>query len=677
MWYSNQYRRHLCDMHIEDWDPAFLSRFSPEDYVQNLKTAKVQSAMIYFQSHVGYSYYPTKTGHMHRVLEGKEDTMLRLVDLCHKSGINVIGYYSLIYNNWAHNTHPSWRMVTQKGISEYEENASNQLSFAENSGYRYGLCCPNNQDYRAFVQKQIKEMLDYFPVEGMFFDMLYWPHMCYCPTCQKRWADEVGGALPEKEDWHDPKWLLQMQKRREWMGEFAQFVTDIVKSLRPEVSVAHNLASAIGPDGRLCCSELVNNACDYSGGDLYGGLWDQSFTCKFYRSFTRNQPYEYMFSRCDPNLSKHTITKSKKRIQSSVFLTCAHHGATLVIDAIDPVGTLDSRVYRTIGQVFEQEKAYEPYLLGSAIEDAGIYYSLNSKFFTDGNPYHNHDCSVNLARTLAEYNLCSGVTGVFGDLSKFPLLIASYLTQEDARDNQRILDYVKKGGCLYVSGGNNTSLIEALLDAKVAGDTKENRVYFAPSGEEELPGGFNKEYPLPFDGTAAIIEGVPEEEVLATITLPYTVPGTQKFASIHSNPPGIPTKIPAIVSRKYGNGRVIWSAAPIEGILSRAYQNVFMWLIGQLLPQSDRTLLSDAPSWIELVAFQDDSCLLVSSVCMLELDDPIPQPSFTIRIKCSVPPTSVLLLPRCEPVDFSYQDGYVIWKSIENLDFQMYQIRID
>lgn len=52
-WYKNAYRRHLLDMHIEDWDDEFLSKFDPEDYVDNLKRAKIQAAMIYMQSHVG------------------------------------------------------------------------------------------------------------------------------------------------------------------------------------------------------------------------------------------------------------------------------------------------------------------------------------------------------------------------------------------------------------------------------------------------------------------------------------------------------------------------------------------------------------------------------------------------------------------------------------------------
>jgi len=68
-WFSHCYRRNLVDMHIEDWSDEFLSKFSPEIYVDNLKKAHIQAPMIYLQSHVGHCYFPTKVGHMHRAFE--------------------------------------------------------------------------------------------------------------------------------------------------------------------------------------------------------------------------------------------------------------------------------------------------------------------------------------------------------------------------------------------------------------------------------------------------------------------------------------------------------------------------------------------------------------------------------------------------------------------------------
>ena len=87
-------------MHIEDWDDRFLSEFDPEDYVDNLKRAKIQCAMIYLQSHVGLCNFPTKVAATHKAFVGN-DKMKRLLSLCKQNDIAVVGYYSLINNNWA------------------------------------------------------------------------------------------------------------------------------------------------------------------------------------------------------------------------------------------------------------------------------------------------------------------------------------------------------------------------------------------------------------------------------------------------------------------------------------------------------------------------------------------------------------------------------------------------
>ena len=173
MWYKNSYRRHLCDMHIADWDESFLSRFSPEEYVENLKTAKIQNAMLYLQSHAGLCYYPTQSGLMHRSFRGREDAMRRTAELCRQNGILVTGYYSLNYNTAEHDRHPAWRMLQKNQKSKRENSQRGELDekaqpFASPQSGRYGLCCPNNSDYRSFVYRQIDEMLAYFELDGMF-----------------------------------------------------------------------------------------------------------------------------------------------------------------------------------------------------------------------------------------------------------------------------------------------------------------------------------------------------------------------------------------------------------------------------------------------------------------------------------------------------------------------------
>ena len=129
-WYETAFRRNVVDMHIDDWDDHFLAHFDAQDYVAMLQLAGVHSAVVYAHSHVGHCHYPTQVGHPHGCLHSR-DIFGEISHACNNANIAVVAYYSLIFNNWAYNTHPDWRIVYR---SETE---------GEGRG-RLGVCCPNS-----------------------------------------------------------------------------------------------------------------------------------------------------------------------------------------------------------------------------------------------------------------------------------------------------------------------------------------------------------------------------------------------------------------------------------------------------------------------------------------------------------------------------------------------------
>ena len=674
MWYKNAWRRHLCDMHIEEWSPEFLSQFNPEEYVENLKRAKVKNAMIYFQSHVGLCYYPTGSGKMHNAFIGKEDMIRKVTELCHEAGISVTGYYSLIYNNYEHDRHPKWRIVGKDGKSEREKCVANRLDFAAAGVNRYGYCCPNNQEYRAFVKEQIREMAECFEFEGFFFDMLFWPQICHCDSCKERWEKEVGGDIPDLFDTEHPNWRKHIEKRREWMGEFAMWATEELKAVAPHASVEHNFASGISHINHRCVDERVNDACDYAGGDLYDDMYRHSFACKFYRNFSKNQPFEYMFSRCEPNLGMHTTLKPKDVMLSAMFMTAAHHGATLVIDAIDPIGTLDERVYGQIGEVFERQIPYEPYLSdGNMIEDMGLYYSLKSKL-VEYNPLSNHDGALFAAETLIRNNFCFGVTNGSVPISHYDTLIFPCPGNEDDCDKERLIEYVKNGGKLYFSGTNNSEFLKEFFGAECIGHTEEQIVYIAPNGKyPQALGRFNEKYPLQFEGHAPKIIGMDSEDVIATVTLPYTKQDVVEFASIHSNPPGMPTEMPALAVKPYGKGKVLWSAFPIECRRTAEYKRTFALLLQHVL-EPRQTIVTDAPHDVEVIGFRKEKAIQINVVLLNEEERARKVEDIQVSVQCDKAPEQVVLLPNNQSVSYRYENSMVSF-TVSDLDiFAMYEI---
>ena len=663
MWYTNNYRRNLVDMHIEDWNPEFLSEFSVDEYHRNLVKGKIQSPMIYLQSHVGHCYWKTATGHMHSALNGREDLIKQLIDKCRASGMAVVGYYSLIYNTYEEDRHPEWKLTNKDGKSSRE------------NGGRYGLCCPNNAEYRKFVFAQIAEMLDYFELDGMFYDMLFWPYTCYCDSCRDRYRKETGMEIPD-ENWNDPNWMTFYRKRYEWMGEFAMTVTKETKRINPNLSVEHNYASGVAGDWHNGAGEPVNEACDYTGGDLYGDLYNHSFTSKYYMNITKNPPFEYMTCRCANFLGQHTITKTKEALELEIMLTCAHHGASFVIDAIDPKGTMDSRVYDRIGEIFDKHMKYEPYFTGSHIADAAIYYSTVSRFNPDGQNFDSKTVSISTLKTLIENHVPSAVVsnGCTDKFNDYKFIFAPAVFEMSDCIADKLIAYVNNGGNLYLSGVTNPKLLKTLLDLEYTGKlTKETRTYIAPTEKyQSLFGDFNPDYPMPFDVKLPIME-TSESDIAAYITLPYTARSDKKFASIHSDPPGIKTDYPALIIKPYGSGNVIWSAAPIETDNRIHYKRILMNLMKLYL--NEYSVTANTTKNVELISFRTDNGYLISAVDLLCSEELNAINPFTVKIKCAEP-VSIVKLPCKSPVEFAYSNGTAEFKINDLTMFDMYEVRL-
>ena len=164
-WIKKCYSRLLIDNHITDLQPKFMSKFDPEQYVAMVRRSGVKSAMVYSCDHNGNCYYPTRVGHMHANLHGR-DIFGETVRLLREAGIVPVAYYTTIFHNNAAKSHPEWRARDINGVDHHG---------------RYHYCCPNQPGFLAFTMEQLAEVAAY-PVDGFFVDMTFWPLVCQCPA---------------------------------------------------------------------------------------------------------------------------------------------------------------------------------------------------------------------------------------------------------------------------------------------------------------------------------------------------------------------------------------------------------------------------------------------------------------------------------------------------------------
>lgn len=331
-WLEKCYSRMLIDNHITDLNPRFMSRFDPAEYVRMLKLSGVESSMVYACDHNGNSYYPTKVGHMHAGLNGRDifgETVRGLAD----AGIIPVAYHTIIHHNWSAKTHPQWQMRDRTG---------------NNHGNRYYWSCPNNDEYVEFCCTEISEILAY-PVAGIFIDMTFWPTVCCCDSCRAKFRAATGAEIPEVIDWRDPAWVRFQRWREDSMAEYAMKLTGHARKARPGVTVTHQFSPVLH-GWFLGASSGIAEASDYTSGDFYGGRLQQRFGAKAFSAYTNMQPYEFMTSRC-VSLHDHTSTKSDEELYLHAATTLANGGAYFFIDAINPDGTLNEHFYKRLGKI--------------------------------------------------------------------------------------------------------------------------------------------------------------------------------------------------------------------------------------------------------------------------------------------------------------------------------------
>lgn len=674
MWIEGNYRRNLLDMHIDDWNEEFLSKVDPLEYVEALKEAGVQAAMVKTMPHTGLCNYPSSIGRMHKGLKGR-DFFGEVLKECHKNNIAVIAYFSQIFDNYASDNHPDWRTISADGRNHKE---FRNLGWFRNG--RYGIVCPNNIEYREYVKAHLTELNQMYDFEGMFLDMTFFPDVCYCPSCRKRYFEETGKELPRVIDWKSEEFRQWQLQREKWMADFAAFTTKCIKDVRPECTVEHQM-SMVASSWIHACSEWIADEVTYTGGDYYGGFLQQSFINKYYKNISPNLPFVYHTSRCDPELAFHTTTKAREELLLHVITALVHNGAFLLVDAINPDGTIVPPVYKDIMKsIYEKTKPIEKYVNGNIISDVNIWFSSHSKFDPNDNgklvenknfePEYFMDSPVKMASILREYNIPFDVIGSknLKDCSSKVLALChvSYILDNEM---EYIEKYVNDGGILYVSGPIGHKRLAELLGVTFDGvcdlkKTEESFTYLDPTKDGEmLFEGFTKDAPLSVPMSQYVPEFVDEisrneAKVFATLTLPYTVPGTPAFSAIHSNPPGIHTEKPAVFEKCVGKGKIFYVAAPIE--ISKPYMSrqvvsrILKYLTGEL------SFESNAPKMVETISWKKEGKQYFAFLNEQEEAPYIPIHDIVLRIKGNY--KKAIVLPEGEELKLEKEDGYLTVK---------------
>lgn len=684
---SRTFRRLLIDTHIPDWD-SLLTDFDPADYVKTVAGAGFQSLMQYANSHVGLCLWRTKLGEMHKAMRGR-DFFGEVMEQCRAHGLHRVAYYSVIYDDWAFETHPDWRILPENGYDSVLYS-------------RMGTVCINSP-YREHALACLRELVHNYDFSDIFVDMTFWPAVCYCPHCTARFWKEEHAEPPRLVDWTDPTWRAFQKARERWMGEFALQVTQTIKQTRP-ILVHHQFSSIFDP-WPFGISLEQNKASDFCSGDFYGGATEFSLVCKAYDGLTRTRPFEFMTSRTI-GLGDFETTKPFAQMLLESSVPAIHSGACLFIDALKPNGRLNPHAYEFLSQINSRHDPYEQYLGGELQADVAVYFDRPSLYdpsvvkvpaamaapiHTQGGPPHrglppiqvpkmklpHREALIGAAKILTGSHLPFGViTNVSLDqLPRYRAIMLPNVLEMTPEQAGLIREFVRGGGVLYASGPSSLQivdqpaprfLLEDVLGVRYVGRLGTSITYLSPKDAEVAKLIWPQQHAT-FPGAMVKAEALPGARVLGTVTLPFVPPDEgytigAHFAQIWSNPPALVAGAdPAIVVNSFGKGKAIWVAAPIETLTGSATRALVHHLLSAALPGPYK-FEADADHTVEITVYQQkENRRLLVGLLNLEEEAPTVPKDATIRVQ--IPnggkPLRVLRLPEKKELAFTKAGPYV------------------
>ncbi|OQA88672.1 MAG: Alpha-L-fucosidase [Lentisphaerae bacterium ADurb.Bin242] len=571
-WIKKCYSRLLIDNHITDLLPHFMTKFDPREYVRLVRLSGMEASMVYACDHNGNCYYPTKAGHTHGNLHGR-DIFGETVAGLKEAGIVPVAYYTVIYHNDSAFRLPDCRMRDILG--------------KDHDG-RYHYCCPNAEKAVEFHERQMEEILAY-PVEGIFIDMTFWPMVCCCGACREKYRETSGKEIPETVDWENPEWVKFQRFRENSLAAFAKRLSALVRKLRPEITVTHQFSPVLH-GWYLGQSSGIAEASDYASGDFYGGILQQRLGVKVFDACSAQKPFEFMTSRC-VTLCDHTSTKSEEELFLHALTTLANGGAYFFIDAIHPDGTLEESFYERLGKLSARLKPFEERIKAlrpSLRAEAGVYFSMKSgideaqnhknlRELSDprGNMAHRENAVLDeilgtaeiLTRCHIPYRIVTDRTRDFHSLKAIIVNNAGYLSEEECG---RLREFVRNGGTLLATGrtslfhpdgnGGKEFALADVLGVSFSGKRSDGTNYLS----------FGNSL-ISSEDRAPLATAGKDTKIFGKVVLPeFPVNDPVRYASIHSNPPGKETGFAGLTEHPFGKGLCVYL---FSGLLGRRFHS--------------------------------------------------------------------------------------------------------
>jgi len=657
---ASRFRQIHLDFHTSPLIPDVGAEFDAAAFAERLAEARVNWVTLFAKCHHGMSYYPTKAGTRHPAL--KFDLLGRQVEACRKRGIVTPAYISVRVDEHNAHQHPEW-------IGRLKEGKAWKWGDALTAGW-YQLCM-NNPAYVEELAAQSVEVLKWYDVEGLFFDMCYNPDPgCYCPNCFDA-MKRLGLDFTSDADHRRYEYILTRSYTRR--------LTKVVRSVKPNATIFFN--GRMRPDirGELDVYSHVEIEALPTGG------WGYAFFpihARYARVLPR--PLQGMTARFHKSWADFGGVKTPDQLLYEAGTILASTAVLNVGDQCHPRGVLDKGSYQVIGAAFKHVEACEPWCAGArpAAEIGIMMLPDPVKGAEYGKPTgisHISPAVDGAGRMMLELKQQFDLIYPDTPLARYRVVILPDSGVLDAAACKKLAAFTAKGGAIIAS--HEATLQDGAftcpgLPARYSGANPFKPCYLDLGAE--LGKGLPESY-FVFYENSSLVKPSPQPpprrgrgegegaQALGHLVSSYFNRAYDHFCSHNQTPNDKKTAFPVAVVK----GRVAY-IAPAVFMAYREhaypiYKAIVARLLGTLLPEP--LVRVRAPSAMEVsVNRQQQPKRLVAHLVNFQpqrrhinvewIEELYPVRDIALAVRTGKEPSAVYLAPQREPLPFRMSDGY-------------------
>jgi hypothetical protein len=586
-------------------------------------------------------------------------------------------YTTIMWDHYTAEHHPEWVTLDengrQRGTPPYE------------AGFYRILCV--NTPYRDFLKAHIRELLETFPVDGFFLDIV-WPVECSCPVCKGKMLER--GLEPSDAG---QRWQFAL----ETVDEFRRDLSAFIWSITPGCGIFYN-GGHVGPQHRATAETFSH----WEVESLPSGGWGY-LNFPVVTRYARNLGLDVLShtGKFHTAWGDFHSFKNEAALQYECFRMLAQGAKCMIGDQLHPSGQIDAHVYDLIGQVYAEVEQKEPWCQGARpVTEIGV---LTPEEFTGGQAMGLPPAMLGVTRMLEEGAHQFDVLDSLSDFTPYKVLVLPDAIPVNGALAGKLEAYLQGGGALiasFESGLNleKTAFSLAALGVSLADEGPRDRAgslvrgrvfrahdyveYLLPQGG--LAQGLHEtEYVLYIKGTE--VEALPGSEVLAPKILPYFDRTYRHFCSHRQTPSSGELGGPAVVRK----GQAIYFAHPLftqyNQNAPRWCKTLFLNALALLLPEplvchrGPSTLQVSLTEQVSQSEIGQNRRILHALHYIPErrgqdfdvIEDVIPLYNVPFSVRADRPVQRVTCVPEGQALDFRQEGGRVAFTLPELVGHQM------